>query len=63
MNLEAQDKRNLSDARMLKALEFLDDARANLKEGRDKTAVNRSYYAALSAARAILTARKRLLLS
>ena len=54
MNLEAQDKRNLSDARMVKALEFLDDARANLREGRDKTAVNRSYYAALSAARAIL---------
>ncbi|HSB71144.1 MAG TPA: HEPN domain-containing protein [Candidatus Methylomirabilis sp.] len=54
MTLEPQDKRNLSDGRMSKALEFLEDARANLREGRHKTAVNRSYYAALSAARSIL---------
>lgn len=54
MTLEPQDKRNLSDLRMSKALEFLEDARANLREGRYRTAINRSYYAALSAARSIL---------
>lgn len=54
MTLEPQDKRHLSDVRMSKALEFLEDARANLAEGRHKTAVNRSYYAALSAARSVL---------
>lgn len=54
MTLEPQDKRNLSDVRMSKALEFLEDARANLREGRHRTAINRSYYAALSAARSIL---------
>ena len=55
MTLEPQDKRSLSDVRMAKALEFLKDARANLREGRHKTAINRSYYAALSAVRSILT--------
>lgn len=54
MRLEPQDKRSLSDARMAKAREFLGDARANLQEGRHRTAVNRSYYAALSAVRSIL---------
>jgi len=54
MTLEPQDKKALSAVRMAKAYEFLEDARANLKEGRYKTAINRSYYAALSAARAIL---------
>ena len=54
MTLEPQDKRNLSDLRMSKALDFLEDARANLREERYKTAINRSYYAALSAARSIL---------
>lgn len=54
MTLEPQDKRSLSDVRMAKALEFLEDARANLREGRHKTAINRSYYAALSAVRSIL---------
>jgi uncharacterized protein (UPF0332 family) len=54
MMLEPQDKRSLSDARMAKALEFLEDAQANLKEGRHRTAVNRSYYAALGAVRSIL---------
>ncbi len=54
MTLEAQDKKSLSDVRMAKAHEFLADARANFKDGRHKTAVNRSYYAALSAIRAIL---------
>ena len=39
---------------MAKAGEFLDDARINFKEGRNRTSVNRSYYAVLNAARAIL---------
>jgi uncharacterized protein (UPF0332 family) len=54
MTLEKKDKKALSDVRMAKAREFLEDARANLREGRHRTAINRSYYAALSAVRAIL---------
>lgn len=54
MTLEPQDKKSLSDVRMAKAYEFLEDAKANLKDGRYRTAINRSYYAALSAARAVL---------
>ncbi len=33
MTLEPQDKRHLSDVRMSKALEFLEDARAKLIDG------------------------------
>ncbi len=54
MTLELKDKKSLSDIRMAKAYEFLEDARANYKDGRYKTSVNRSYYAALNAVRAIL---------
>jgi len=54
MTLEQRDKKSLSDVRMAKARQFLEDARANLSEGRHGTAVNRSYYAALSAVRSIL---------
>lgn len=54
MNLEAQDKKSLSDIRMKKALEFLEDAHANFKDARYKTSVNRSQYAILNAARALL---------
>ena len=54
MTLSSGDKRQLSDIRMGKAYEFLDDAKSNLQDSRLKTAVNRSYYAALSAVRAIL---------
>lgn len=54
MTLEPKDKKSLSDVRMARAYEFLEDAKANLKDARHKTAVNRSYYAALSAARAVL---------
>jgi len=54
MSLEAQDKRALSDIRMSRAYEFLDDGKANYKDKRYKTSVNRSYYAVLNAARAIL---------
>lgn len=54
MSLEAQDKKALSDIRMSRAYEFLDDSKANYKDKRYKTSVNRSYYAVLNAARAIL---------
>lgn len=54
MTLESGDKKSLGSIRMAKAYEFLEDARANFKEGRYKTAINRSYYAVLNAARAIL---------
>ena len=55
MTLEPKDRITLSNVRMEKAREFLEDARANLAEGRNKTAINRSYYSALNAVRAILT--------
>ncbi|MBI4698963.1 MAG: HEPN domain-containing protein [Nitrospirae bacterium] len=54
MTLEAQDKKTLSDIRMSKAYKYLEDAGANYKDGRYNTSINRSYYAVLSAARAIL---------
>lgn len=54
MSLELKDKLTLSDIRMNKALETLDDAKANFKEGRYNTSVNRSYYGVLHAVRAIL---------
>ncbi|TAL27525.1 MAG: HEPN domain-containing protein [Nitrospirae bacterium] len=54
MTLESKDKKSLSNIRMARAYEFFEDAKANFKENRYKTAINRSYYAALSAARAIL---------
>ena len=54
MILDPKDKRSLSELRMSRALEFLEDARANLREGRHKTTINRSYYAALSAVRSVL---------
>jgi uncharacterized protein (UPF0332 family) len=52
--LEVKDKKVLSDARMEKAREFLADARATYDEKRYRTSINRAYYAALNAARAIL---------
>jgi uncharacterized protein (UPF0332 family) len=54
MTLTAEEKATLSNVRMEKAREFLDDARANLKEKRYRTAVNRSYYAVLNAVRSLL---------
>lgn len=54
MTLQPQDKVSLSEIRMTKAYEFLEDARANYEGGRYKTSINRSYYAALNAIRAIL---------
>ncbi|MEW6606820.1 MAG: HEPN domain-containing protein [bacterium] len=54
MTLEFQDKSSLSEIRMDKAYEFLQDAKANYNEGRYKTSINRSYYASLNAIRALL---------
>ena len=54
MTLSVDDKKVLSDVRFAKAREALADARATLGDGRLNTAVNRSYYAALSAVRALL---------
>jgi uncharacterized protein (UPF0332 family) len=54
MKLSSEDKKNLSSIRFEKSEEFLRDARANLEESRCKTAVNRAYYAALNAVRALL---------
>jgi len=54
VTLEAKDKKALSDIRIKKALEFLEDANANFRDLRYRTSVNRSYYAVLNAARALL---------
>lgn len=54
MKLSPGDKKSLSDIRYEKAAEFLEDARANLKESRIKTSVNRSYYAVLNSIRSLL---------
>lgn len=54
MTLSADDKKTLSEVRFAKAREALADARATLAQERLDTAVNRSYYAALSAVRALL---------
>ena len=54
MTLSWTDKKMLSQTRMVKAREFLEDAKGNFREGRVKTSINRSYYALLAAARSIL---------
>jgi len=54
MTLSLEDKKALSELRIKKAYEFLEDARANFKDGRYKTSVNRCYYAVMNAARALL---------
>ena len=54
MTLSVDDKKTLSDVRFAKAREALADARATLADERLNNAVNRSYYAALSAVRALL---------
>ena len=54
MILEIKDKKVISDTRMEKAKEFLADARATYADRRYRTSVNRAYYAALNAVRAIL---------
>ena len=54
MELSKEEKVALSQYRFQKAEEAYADAAANLRQGRYKTAVNRSYYAALHGARALL---------
>lgn len=54
MTLEKTDKISLSAIRMEKARDFLKDADENYNQGRYRTAINRSYYAALSASRSLL---------
>ena len=54
MTLNVDDKKTLSDVRFAKAREALADARATPADERLNNAVNRSYYAALSAVRALL---------
>jgi len=54
MTLTEEEKTALSNIRMEKAIEFFEDAFANFKENRYKTAVNRCYYSALSAIRSLL---------
>lgn len=54
MTFSPEDKKALSDIRFEKASEFFKDAQANFEETRLKTAINRSYYAALNAVRALL---------
>jgi uncharacterized protein (UPF0332 family) len=54
LNISIKDKKILSDVRIEKAREFLADAQANFKQQRFRTAVNRAYYASLSALRSLL---------
>lgn len=54
MTLNKEEKKALSRYRLEKAERLLDDARLLLKEGRWESSVNRSYYAALSAAKSAL---------
>ena len=54
MKLTGEEKRTLSEVRMKKSFEFLDDAKASLEQKRLRTAVSRAYYSALNAARALL---------
>lgn len=54
MTLDREEKRALSKYRLEKAERLLEDARLLHKDGRWESAVNRSYYAALNAAKAAL---------
>lgn len=54
MTLGREEKTTLSNIRMDKSRDFLEDAKANFKEKRYRTSVNRSYYAVLNAIRSIL---------
>jgi uncharacterized protein (UPF0332 family) len=54
MILSSEEKKTLSTYRIEKAERLLDDAGLLLKEGRLESSLNRSYYAALNAAKAAL---------
>jgi uncharacterized protein (UPF0332 family) len=53
MTLDKEEKKTLSKYRLEKAERLLEDARLLFKESRWESAVNRSYYAALSAAKCL----------
>lgn len=54
MTLSKEEKRSLSLHRFEKAGRLLEDARLLLEMGRHESSVNRSYYAAMTAAKAVL---------
>lgn len=54
MTLNKKEKKTLSKYRLEKAERLLEDARLLFRESRWESSVNRSYYAALSAAKAAL---------
>jgi|Deesub1362A_J573_1020465.scaffolds.fasta_scaffold26120_2 uncharacterized protein (UPF0332 family) len=54
MTLSREEKKILSEYRMEKARKALEDGKFNLKHGKFSVAVNRFYYVALNAARALL---------
>lgn len=54
MTLNAEEKKSLSKFRLEKADRLLDDASLLLKEKRWESSVNRSYYAAFNASKAVL---------
>lgn len=54
MTLSKEEKRSLSLHRFEKAGRLLEDARLLLEMGRYESSVNRSYYAAMTAAKAVL---------
>jgi uncharacterized protein (UPF0332 family) len=54
MTLSREEKKILSEYRMEKAHKALEDGKFNLKHGKFSVAVNRFYYVALNAARALL---------
>jgi uncharacterized protein (UPF0332 family) len=54
MTLSIEEKKSLSRYRLEKAERLLDDSSLLLKEGRWESSINRSYHAALSAAKAVL---------
>lgn len=54
MTFSSEEKKSLSTYRLEKARKLLDDALLLLKEGRYESSINRSYYAAMTAAKAVL---------
>lgn len=54
MTLSSEEKRVLASYRIKKTKEILEGAKFNFENGRYATALNRSYYAVLNAARSLL---------
>lgn len=52
--MSAEERRTLSKLRLDKAQEALNDAKSTLEKGRLRSAINRAYYAAFHAMRAML---------